>query len=94
MLEEAAEAFALYAQADYPRRAVDLVDRFGRHEPAAAGEEAGADGERVGLVRSGPVHRALDPADDPAAVVGDEVAAGAPEVVGERAHAAEAIPGL
>src|SRR6266545_2526290 len=93
-LEEAAEAVALDAEADHLRRVVDLVDRLGRHERAGAGEEAGADRERVGLVRSGAVHRALDPSDHAAPAVCHEETFGAAKVVGNRAHVADRIPGL
>ena len=94
VLEEAPKAVALDAEADYLRRAVDLVDRFGGDEAAAAGEQAGADGERIRGVRGGAVHRAFDPPDDPAAAVCHEKAFGAAEVVGDGAHVLDRIPGL
>ena len=50
------------------------------------GEETRADGERVGRLGRGSVHRALDLADDPAARVRDEVAGGSAQIDGERAH--------
>src|SRR5712691_9574143 len=93
-LEEAAEAVALDVEADHPRRAVNLVDRLGRDESPAAREQAGADGERVGGVRSGAVHRALHAPDDAAAAVCDEKTLRAAEVVGNYAHIPERIPGL
>src|SRR5215207_2076597 len=45
-LEELADRLAQDAEADHARAFVDLADRFGRHEPAAA-QEARADGECV-----------------------------------------------
>jgi hypothetical protein len=93
-LEEAAQAVALDAEADHSGRAVDLVDHLGRDEPAAPREQAGADGERVGCIWGGAVHRALDPSDDPAAAVCDEEALGAAEVIGDGAHVSDRIPGL
>ena len=45
-----------------------------RERAGAGGEEARANRERVGLVRRRPVHRALDPADQLAADIGDEEA--------------------
>ena len=71
---------------------VDLVDRLGGNEPPPAREETGADGERIGLVRARPVHRALDPTDEPAPIVRNEKAGCRCQVDCERAHVAEAIP--
>ncbi len=50
--------------------------------------------ERVGLARAASVHRRLDPANDAAATVGDEVAGRAAQVVGDCAHGREPIPGV
>src|SRR5436190_8107314 len=59
-LEEGANRLALDAQADHATRAVDVGDRLGRHELAPAEKGACADGQSVGLVGRGTVHRALD----------------------------------
>jgi hypothetical protein len=71
-LEEAFERFARYAEADHTGGVVDLFDRLGRYDPAAAREEPRAHGQCVGNIRSGAVHRALDPADGTTLTVGDE----------------------
>ncbi len=42
LLQEGADRLASHAEPDDAVRAVDLLDRLGRNEPAAAGEEAGA----------------------------------------------------
>jgi hypothetical protein len=85
-LQKAGQVVALDAQADYAGRVVDLVDRCGRDDPAAASEKPGADGECVGDVRSRPVHRTLDSADNPAVAVGDEKAGQPPEVTCSDGH--------
>src|SRR5439155_5811138 len=63
-LEEAADVLAVDPEADDAARAVDLIDRVGRDEPAAAREEARLDREGVRDVRGCAVHRALDLADE------------------------------
>ena len=63
-----------------PATPVDQLDRLGRDEAPAAGEEAGAHRERIRRLGRRAVHRALDLADDPAARVGDQVAGGVPRV--------------
>ena len=84
--------FARDSELDDAAAAVDLRDRVGRHEVAPAGEEALADGERVGSVRARAVHRRLDLAEHPAARVGDDVARRAAEVVGEALTARNLFP--
>jgi hypothetical protein len=49
-------------------------------------EEAGADGERVGNVRQGAVHRALHLADDAAAIVGHQEPGRVHEIQRECGH--------
>src|SRR5207248_9334594 len=71
-LEEALERVAPDAEADHAAGVVDGLDHLRRHHAPAAGEEAGPNGEGVRHVRSGAVHRALDPADGPTLIVGDE----------------------
>src|SRR6185437_13148005 len=93
-LKEGADRLAVDPEADHAARAVDLLDRVGRYEAAAPREEAGLDGKRIGDVRGGAVHRALDLADDPALAVGDREACGAAEIHCDRAHDADAIPAL
>src|SRR5205814_81892 len=88
----AAEAFAFYAKADDLGGAVDLVDRVGWYQPAAAGQETGADCKRVRLIRGGAVHRAFDPSYETASAVGHEEASGAAEVVGDDAHVSNVCP--
>ena len=51
-LEEGADRLAVDPEADHLRAVVDLLDRVGRDEPAAAGEEPGADRQGVGLFRA------------------------------------------
>src|SRR5258707_971462 len=63
-------------------------------EPAAAGEEAGANREGVRRLGRAAVHRALDPADDPASCVRDQEAGGGAKIDGDGAHASERIPRL
>src|SRR5206468_7369533 len=63
-------------------------------EAAAAREEARLDRERVGHVRRGAVHRALDPSHDPTLPVGDDVAGGSAEIDGDGAHGGDAIPAV
>src|ERR671926_681298 len=95
LLEEAADGLALDAQADHAARAVDLVDRIGRNEPAAPREEAGPHRERVRNVGRRAVHRALDLPDQPAATVGHDVPGGAAKVESERTtHSPDGIPRL
>ena len=48
--------------------------RLRSDEPASAGEETGADGERVRDVGRRAVHRTLDPPHDPSADVRNEIA--------------------
>src|SRR3954469_15442875 len=93
-LEERANVFAVDPEADDAARAVDLVDRVGRDEPAAAREEAGLDREGVRDVRRRAVHRALDLADEATLTVGDDVPGRAAEVDCEGTHVVEGIPGL
>jgi hypothetical protein len=90
--EEGADRLALDAEADHARAVVDLLDRVGRHEPPAAGEEARAHREGVRLLGRGAVHRALDASDHPAARVGDEEAGRPAQVEGEGAHVATLFP--
>jgi hypothetical protein len=73
-------------KSDDPAGTVDPLDRLSRHEPAAAGEEAGADGQRVRNIRRSAVHQALDAADDPPTDVGNRVADRSPKI-GERRFA-------
>ena len=58
----------------------------------APGEEARPDRERVGRLGRAAVHRALDPADDPAPRIGDEVAGGMAEINGESTHVFTIFP--
>src|SRR5215216_4514265 len=60
-LQESPNRLAGDAQANDTARSVDLSDRVGRDQLSPAGEEARADGEGVGNIRSGAVHRALEP---------------------------------
>jgi hypothetical protein len=79
-LQEAADCFALDAEADDAALAVDLGDRVRGDEPAAAGEEAVADRECVRNVGCLAVHRALDSADHAAPRIRYEKASGRAEV--------------
>ena len=65
---------------------VDLVDRVGRDEASAPGEEARSHRERVRHLGVRAVHRRLDPADHATAPVRDQIAGGPAEVVGDGAH--------
>src|SRR4051794_11887025 len=93
-LEEAADVLAVDPEADDAARAVDLVDRVGRDEPAAAREEPRLHREGVRHVRRRAVHRALDLADQATLAVGDDVPGGAAEVDGESTHCPDGIPAL
>ncbi len=53
---------------------------------AFAREQAAPDRKCVRDVRGGAVHRALDAADDAPPPVGDEIAGGATEVIGDGTH--------
>lgn len=81
-LEEAADRLAVDAETDHAARAIDLLDRVRRDEPAPAREQARLHREGVGDVSSGAVHRARDLSHDPAPAIGDDVAPGAAEVDG------------
>src|SRR5690349_10022438 len=74
-LAEALDRLADEPEADHAAAAVDRVDRVGRDEPAAA-EKTGANRKRVGHVGGGAVHRSLDPPDDAAARIGDQIPRG------------------
>src|SRR5215470_5986158 len=65
-LEEAENSVSVDAEADHAGATVDLRDRVGRDEAAAAREEARADRDRIRHVRRGAVHRRLDGAHDAA----------------------------
>src|SRR6266536_3040012 len=71
-LKKALERVAPDTEADHAGRIVDVFDRLGRHNAAPAGEEPRANSERIRHVGGGPVHRTLDPADNPTLVIGDE----------------------
>src|SRR5215213_111873 len=91
-LEEAANRFACDAEADDLAGLVDFGDRVRRHEPAVTREETALHGECVRNVRERPVHRALDLADHPTAVVGDEEPACGREIQGESGHVWNLFP--
>src|SRR5689334_11584427 len=93
-LEERANVLAVDAKADNARGAVDLVDRVGRDEAAAAREEAGLHREGIRNVRSRAVHGALDLPDQAALAVGDDVPGRAAEVDGDGTHVGDGIPAL
>ena len=93
-LEEAADVLAVDPEADDAARAVDLVDRVGGDEPAAARKEPGLHGQRVRDVGGGAVHRALDLPDEAALAVGDDIARRPAEIDGDCAHVADRIPRL
>src|SRR6478752_2139932 len=90
-LAEALDRLAHEAQADHAAAPVDRGDRVRRDEPAAA-QETGPDGERVGHVRGGAVHRRLDPPDDAAASVGDQIAGGRAQVESCGTHQGNRMP--
>jgi hypothetical protein len=94
-LQEGPNRLAGDAQADNTARSVDLSDRVGWDQLSPAGEEARADGEGVGNIRSGAVHRALDPTDHAPPDVGDQVT-DRPAEVGERgfAHSRDVTPAV
>ena len=73
-LEKCANCLTRNIEADDAARSVDLLDRRGWNEPASAGEETGADGERVRDVGRRAVHRTLDPPHDPSTDVRNEIA--------------------
>src|SRR5712691_12720159 len=85
-LEKPADGSARYAQRDDPASGIDLRDRVRGDEVAVTREASGADGERVGNVGHRPVHRALDPAEDLAATVGDDEAGRRGQIDRERTH--------
>ena len=62
-LEKGLDRLAVDPKADHAGPVVDLLDRLGRNDPAAAREHARADGKRIGLLGRCAVHRALDAAD-------------------------------
>src|SRR4051812_32852795 len=62
-LEKGADVLAVDPEADDAACAVDVLDRVGGDEAAAAREEAGLHGKGVRDVRRRTVHRALDLAD-------------------------------
>src|SRR3954462_10434855 len=86
VLEERADVLAGDPEADDAAGAVDLVDRVGRDEPAAAREEPRLDREGVRDVRRRAVHRAFDLPDQATLAVGDDVPGSAAEVDGDGAH--------
>jgi len=85
-LEEAADCFSGDAERDDALGGVDVGDGVGRYQTAVAGEAARADRECIGNIRDRAVHRAVDPADDPPVIVGDEEAGGRAKVGGDCAH--------
>ena len=89
---EPADCFAGDAECDDAFGGVDVGDRVGRHQAALAGEAAWADRECIGYVRACAVHRAVDPADDPPVIVGDEEAGGRAKVGGDCAHRSNVFP--
>src|SRR3954464_13419340 len=93
-LKEGANRLAVAAQADPLRAVVDLLDRVGRNDAAAAGEPARTDGQCVRRLGGGAVHRALDPPDHAAPGICHEEAGGTAEIDGEGTHARDAIPRL
>jgi len=92
VLEKRTNRVALDPEADHLRAVVDLLDRVGRDEAAAAREETRTHRQGVRRLGRGPVHRALDLADDPAPGVRNEEPGGAPEIEGERAHVSTVFP--
>ena len=91
-LKKGADRFAVDAEADHTRAVVDLLDRLGRNEPAAAGEEPEPNSECVGRLRRGAVHRPLDPPDDAPLSVRHEESRRTPEIESESGHGANLFP--
>ena len=85
-LEKAANRLAGDAKTDDPAGRIDVGDRVGGNEAAMAGEDTGADRERIGDVRQSAVHRALDLADHPSAVVGHQEPGRVHEIQRECGH--------
>jgi hypothetical protein len=60
-----------------PDQLASIINRFdggGGNDEVSMDDDAGTNGEGVGLIRPGPVHRALDTPNGPASSVGDEKA--------------------
>src|SRR5919202_3900506 len=75
-LEKGVQRLALDAEVDHAIRAVHLLDRRGRDDAASAGEEAGANRERVRDVGRSAVHRPLDATDEAPACISNAVPGG------------------
>ena len=91
-LEKAPNGVARHSKRDDALADVDVGDRVRRDEATAARETARANRECVGDVRAGAVHRALDSADDPSAIVGDDEAGGRGEISCDRGHGLNLFP--
>src|SRR6188472_2415037 len=85
-LKEAADVFFRDPQGDHIAAVVYLGNRVRRDQTAVSREETALDREGVWDVREGAVHRALDSADDPAPVIGDQEARRVHQIQRESGH--------
>src|SRR5438105_15688923 len=91
-LEESSDRFAGHSEAYYSASRVHFGDRVRWDQSAMAREEAALDGQRVRDVGGGAVHRTLDLAHHPPAVVGDWEARGVDKIQRKSRHGSNLIP--